>query len=404
MAYDVAALRARFPALKEGAAHFDGPGGTQVPHAVGEAVCRALTSAVANRGAVTVAERRAEATVQEARRALADLLGADPRGVVFGRSMTALTYELSRAVAATCAPGDEVVVSRLDHDANIRPWVQAAQRVGATVRWAEFDPTTGELPLQALAAVVSDRTRLVAVTGASNLIGTRPDIPGIAALAHEVGALLFVDAVHLAAHTPVDLTALGADLVACSTYKFMGPHLGVVAARPELLETLHPDKLLPSTDEVPERFELGTLPYELLAGATAAVEVIASLGVGDGRRARLRAAMVAVEEHEDRLRARIEEGLLRLPGAVVHSRAACRTPTLLVRFEGHDSRVVSAALAERGVNAPAGSFYALEASRALGLGDTGAVRIGLAPYNDEEDVDRLLSALAQITRSGKLGA
>jgi len=399
MSLDIAALRDRFPALAEGAAHFDGPGGSQVPDVVGAAVASTLTSAIANRGTVTRAERHAEQVVLDARQAMADLLGADPRGVVFGRSMTALTYDMARTLSRTWSRGDEVVVTRLDHDANIRPWVQCAERAGVTVRWADFDPETGELDPHAVGGLLTDRTRLVAVTAASNLIGTRPDLPAIADLVHGTPALLFVDGVHHTAHVGVDMRALGADLFTCSPYKFMGPHCGVLAAAPELLETLEPDKLLPSSNAVPERFELGTLPYELLAGTTAAVDFIAALsplgGSGD-RRNRLLSAMAAVEEHEDRLRVRIERGLTALPGAVVYSRAAERTPTLLVRFEGHDSQKVRTALAERDINAPAACFYAIEASRVLGLGDEGALRIGLAPYNNDEDVDRLLEALGDV--------
>ncbi|WP_213450343.1 aminotransferase class V-fold PLP-dependent enzyme [Rhizomonospora bruguierae] len=271
MTYDVAAVRAQFPALAEGAAHFDAPGGSLVPEPVGAAVAGTLTAAIANRNEFTAAERHAEAVVRECRSALADLLGADPAGVVFGRNMTQLTYDTARTLAKAWGPGDEVVVSRLDHDANVRPWVQAAAATGATVRWADFDPETGELePARVAAAVLSDRTRLVAVMAASNLIGTRPDIPAIADLAHAAGALLYVDGVHYAAHVSVDVGALGADFFVCSPYKVLGPHCGVLAARPDLLERLRPDKLLPATDAVPERYELGTLPYELMAGCTAA--------------------------------------------------------------------------------------------------------------------------------------
>ena len=277
MPFDVASVRAHFPALTEGAAHFDGPGGSQTPDVVGRAVADTLTSAISNRGTVTASERRAEQVVTDSRAALADLLGADPRGIVFGRSATALTYDLARALAKGWGPGDEVVVTRLDHDANIRPWVQAAESVGATVRWVDFDPATGELSADAVAAAICERTRLVATTAASNLIGTRPPVCRVADLAHEVGALHWVDGVHATAHASVDLAALRADFWTCSPYKFMGPHCGVLAAAPTLLETLHPDKLLPSTDAVPERFELGTLPYELMAGTTAAVDFIASL-------------------------------------------------------------------------------------------------------------------------------
>lgn len=394
MSYDVAAVRSRFPALRAGIAHFDGPGGSQVPDSVAGAVAAAMTSPLANRGTVTSGERAADAIVLGARAAMADLLGADPRGIVFGRSMTALTFDLARTLAATWSPGDEIVVTRLDHDANIRPWVIAAQASGVTVRWLDFDPATTEL--DDVTPLLSDRTRLVAVTGASNLVGTRPDLPAIAAAVHAAGALFMVDGVHLTAHAPIDLAAIGADLYACSPYKFLGPHCGVLAADPALLETLRPAKLAPSSDAVPERFELGTLPYELLAGTTAAVEFLAALdpsATGD-RRARLLASMAAVEEHERPLRERIETHLAALPGVTVRSRAARRTPTLLVTFDDRDPVDAYRYLAQRRIAAPASSFYALECSRRLGLGDTGSLRIGLACYTADDDVDRLLDGLS----------
>ena len=395
MGYDVRAIRAHFPALAAGAAHFDGPGGSQVPDTVAAAVADTLLSPLANRGSVTAAERAADAVVLAARAAMGDLLGVDPRGVVFGRSMTALTFDLARTLAATWGPDDEVIVTRLDHDANIRPWVYAAEAVGATVRWADFDPRTSELTVADVARELSSRTRVVAVTGASNLLGTRPPVPLIAAAAHERGALVVVDGVHLTAHAPVDVAALGADVYACSPYKFLGPHCGVLAAAPDLLESLTPQKLLPSPDSVPERFELGTLPYELLAGTTAAVDFLAGLdpAATGTRRERLTASMAVVERHEDRLRHRIEDGLGRLSGVVVHSRAQSRTPTMLLSFPERDPQDAYRFLAERGVNAPAGTFYALEASRRLGFGDRGSLRVGLAPYTDDGDVDRLLVAL-----------
>jgi len=419
MTYDVAAVRAHFPALREGAAHFDGPGGSQTPDIVARAVHDTLVSAVANRGAVTPAERRAEEIVVECRAALGDLLGSDPRGIVFGRSATALTYDLSRALARTWGPGDEVVVTRLDHDSNIRPWVQAAGAVGATVRWVDFDPATGELPVEAVAEQLSDRTRLVATTAASNLIGTRPPVAEIARLVHDAGALYWVDGVHATAHTLVDRPGVGADFWTCSPYKFLGPHCGVLAADPTLLETLTMDKLLPSSDDVPERFELGTLPYELMAGTTAAVEFLAGLATADWsvaegadsqaddedagrlvdrptRRSRLVASFAALEEHEARLAARLEAAIRDLPGLRVYSNAAHRTPTLLFTIDGKDPQEVRRALADKGINAPASNFYALECSRSLGLGEAGAVRTGLAPYTDDEDVDRLIEALRAI--------
>jgi cysteine desulfurase family protein (TIGR01976 family) len=273
--------------------------------------------------------------------------------------------------------------------------VIAAEAVGATVRWVGFDPATGELTADAVAEELSDRTRLVAVTGASNLIGTRPPVAAIAERVHAAGALLAVDGVHLTAHAPVDAAALGADFFTCSPYKFLGPHCGLLAAAPSLLQTLTPAKLLPSTDDVPERFELGTLPYELLAGTTAAVEFLAGIAPGDatGRRERVLASMAAVEAYEDGLRAELEAGLADLPGVTLWSRAAHRTPTLLLTFDGRDAADAYRFLAPRGVNAPAGSFYALEPSRWLGLGDTGGLRVGLAPYSDADDVERLLAGL-----------
>jgi cysteine desulfurase family protein (TIGR01976 family) len=395
MPLDVAAIRAHFPALREGAAHFDGAGGTQTPDVVADAIRAALVAPMANRGLVTVAELNAERSVHAARAAMADLLGADPQGIIFGRSMTALTFDFARTLAKDWRPGDEVVVSRLDHDANVRPWVLAAEQAGATLRWVDFDPDTAEL--DDVAGSLSERTRLVAITGASNLLGTRPDLPRIAAQVHEVGGLFYVDGVHLSAHAAIDVAALGADLYACSPYKFFGPHCGVVAGSVALLERLRPDKLLPAADAVPERFEHGTLPYELLAGTSAAVAFLATLAPTAGtRRERLTAAMTLVEEHEDRLRRSIEDGVAAIGGITGHSRARRRTPTLLFTFA--DGRPVADAyefLAEQGVNAPAGSFYAYEPAKRLGLGPAGGLRVGLSPFTDDEDVARLLDGLAK---------
>ena len=397
MAYDVESVRAHFPALKSGTAFFDGPGGSQTPDVVAEAVASTLLSPISNRGVVTASERRADAVVVEARSALGDLLAVDPGGIVFGRSATELTFMVARTLSSGWGPGDEVVVTRLDHDANVRPWVLAAEACGATVRFADFDPTTGELTADDIAAVTTPRTRVVAVTAASNLIGTRPDLPAIAAIAHAVGALLHVDGVHATAHVSVDVAAKGADLWVCSPYKFLGPHHGVLAADPALLETLHPDKLLPSSNAVPERFELGTLPYELLAGSRAAVDFLATLGgdapAGAPRRERLVASFSALEDHEEHLLGRLESPLRSHPRIRVHSNAARRTPTLLLTFDGVEPQEVRRQLAERDINAPAGHFYAWECSHHLGLGDVGGLRIGLAPYTNESDVDRLLEGL-----------
>ena len=384
MTYDVTAVRAHFPALEEGAAHFDGPGGSQTPRAVGEAVSRTLLSAIANRGTITPAERRAEQIVHDCRAALGDLLRTDPQGIVFGRSMSALTYDVARAMAKTWQPGDEIVVTRLDHDANIRPWVQAAAGAGALVRWADFDPTTGELVPDDIATHLCDRTRVVAVTAAGNLIGTRPDIPAIARLVRgRTSALVYVDGVHETAHESVDVPASGADFWACSPYKFLGPHCGVVAAAPHRWEELHPDKLLPSSDAIPERFELGTLPYELMAGTTAAVDFLASLSpaAAGSRRDRLVAAMASIRPTEA-LRRRLEgdpagsarrQGLFQRP-----------PPDASLLFTVEDGRPEPQELPSRAATStPGQQLLCPQILAAPRSRDAGGVRVGLALTNDE---------------------
>jgi len=398
--FDVARIRARMPALASGVAFFDGPGGTQLPDVVADAMRTAMTEPLSNRGTMTQSERNAESIVRRSRLAAADLLGCDPAGVVFSRSMTEATFMVARTLANDWGPGDRVVVTDLDHDANVRPWVTYAEKAGAEVAWARLDPTTGELPTSHIVDQITDNTRLVAVTGASNVVGTRPDLPAIAEAAHAVNALFFVDGVHLTAHAPIDVEQIGADFYACSAYKFLGPHLGIVAASRALWESLHPDKLAPSTEQVPERFELGTLPYELLAGLAAAVDVLADLVPGGEtsmtRRDRLVRSMTALAQHEDRLHARLRSALEDLPGITMYAHARRRTPTEFFTFDGWDSAEVAHRLADKQINAPAGSFYAYEPCRSLGLGSGGAIRAGLAPYTDESDVDRLIAALRDI--------
>ena len=400
MTYDVDRIRARIPALADGTAYFDGPGGTQTPDIVATAVAEALTSGLSNRARTTQAERNADDITVAARLAGADLVNADPSGIVFGRSMTELTFQVARTLAQGWGPGDEVIVTRLDHDGDIRPWVTYAERTGATVRWAEFDPRTGTLAVDDVTRLLTDSTRLVAVTGASNLLGTRPDVAAIGAAVAQTEALLYVDGVHLTAHAPIDMRAIGADFYVCSPYKFLGPHLGMLAASPALLETMHPDKLRPATEQVPERFELGTLPYELLAGVTAAIDVLADLVPGDegvlSRRRRIVRSMSLLEEYEDELHGRMRSGLEGIDGVVLYGHAPLRTPTELFSIDGVDSADVYERLASVGVNAPAGSFYALEASEWIGLGSGGAVRAGLAPYTNADDVERLLAGVAEI--------
>jgi cysteine desulfurase family protein (TIGR01976 family) len=394
MTYDVETVRAQFPALAEGLAHFDGPGGTQVPEAVATAVAGALRSAVSNRHGDFASSARADAIVDDARAAVGDLLGSDPGGVFFGPSMTANTYVLARALGATWQPGDEVVVSRLDHDADVRPWVQAAARAGATVRWAEFDEKTCELPAEQYDELLTERTKLVAVTAASNAVGTRPDVRDIADRAHTVGALLHVDGVHATPHGTVDVRALGADFYSCSAYKWYGPHVGVTVADPALLATLTPDKLVPSSDEVPDRFEFGTPAFEQLAGVTAAVDWIASLGSGATRRERVVDAMRLITAHEDEVFARLRDGLAARDDVTLVGAPVRRTPTIAFTVAGRSPQQVARALGERGVCVWAGNYYAVELMRALGLEDGGgAVRAGVVCYSTTDEVDRLLGAL-----------
>ncbi len=390
MAIDVAALRLHFPSLTNGTAFFDGPAGTQTPRSVADAIAGTLTGPLSNRGTVSPSEFNAEKAVSGFRAAYADFLNLPAEGIVHGRSATQLTYDFSRHLAKNWREGDQIVVSRLDHDANVRPWVQAAERAGLTVRWLDIDPETTELDLDSL--VLTERTRLVAVTAASNVLGTKPPIRRIADLAHDAGALVFVDGVHYAAHELVDVPALGADFFVCSPYKFLGPHCGVLGASPALLKTVEPDKLMPSPDTVPERFEFGTLPYEILAGATAAVDFLAALdpGAGGSRRERLTYSLNSLHDHEITLRTKLEKGVEDI--VTVHCKAADRTPTLLLGLGGRE-REAQRHLAERQVVAPAGSFYAYEVFAALKL-ENPALRVGLAPYTSAEDVDRLLDGLS----------
>ena len=398
MTYDVNKIRSHFPSLNTGLAFFDGPGGSQVPTFVGDAIAHAISKPISNRNVVTESEKNAEEIVVGFRRAVGDLIDVDPRGVVYGRSWTQLTYDFSRTLAKNWGPGDEVVVSRLDHDSNIRPWIQAAEAVGATVRWAEIDLETTELTVAAVEAVLSPKTKLVAVTGAGNTIGTRPDLKAIGIAVHKVGALFFVDGVHLTPHAAISVKEIGADFFGFSFYKLMGPHCAALAASPALLETLNNDKLLPATNVVPERFEFGTLPYELMAGCIAAIDFIAEMAPGDGetRRERIVNSMNALEKYEDELMEYLESSVAALPGVTLYGRAKHRTPTIYFSFAGHKSSNIYQAMALKKVNVPASNFYALEVSRKLGLGDAGALRAGLAPYSTRDDVDRLVAGLREV--------
>jgi cysteine desulfurase family protein (TIGR01976 family) len=399
MTLDVSAVRAGYPALADGYAYLDGAAGTQVPATVIDAISAAHRSGLGNAGGAFPASNRSDAITAECRQAVADLVGGTAAGVILGPNMTTLTYRLAYTLAKSWRPGDEVIVSRLDHDANVRPWVQAAGRAGAAVRWAEVDLPSGELDAGQYDALLTGRTRLVAVTAASNIIGTRPDVAAITAKARAAGALSYVDGVHATPHGPTDVAALGADFYATSAYKWSGPHIGAVIADPALLETLQPDKLMPSPGTVPERFEQGTAAFADLAGVTAAVDHLAALDTSatGTRRERVLASMAAAQAHEQRLFAVMLDGLAAMRGVTLYGKAHRRTATAYFTVEGWTPARVAAHLAEARVNVWNGHNYAWELTGVLGIRDSGsAVRAGLVHYNDRSDVDRLLASVAEL--------
>ena len=397
MAYQVERVRQDFPSLKTGIAFFDGPGGSQVPTAVGQAIANAITQASSNRGTTTASEQNAEDAVIGYRNAVADLLNADPKGVVYGRSWTQLTYDFSRSISKSWSSGDEIIISRLDHDSNIRPWLQAAANRGAVVKWAEIDKESGELPVSAVTSLLSAKTKFVAVTGASNTLGTKPDIYAIGRAVRDAGALFLVDGVHLTPHAVIDFKAMPVDFYGFSSYKILGPHCSSFVADPALLETINNDKLLPSTMTVPERFEFGTLPYELMAGVSASIDYVAALdsSATGSRRERIVKSITLLEEYEQELFKYMQDQLALLPTITLYGKAKDRTPTAYFNFAGVDGGDVYKFMATKKVNLPAHNFYAVEVSRALGLGDTGAIRAGIAPYTTRDDVDRLIAGLSE---------
>jgi cysteine desulfurase family protein (TIGR01976 family) len=404
--YDVGRVRGCYPALADGWAYLDGAAGTQVPRAVIEAESAAYAAGMGNLGGAFAASKRSDALTRAARAAVSDLVGGPgPDGVVLGPSTTALTYRFADGIGRTWQPGDEIVLTRLDHDANVRPWVQAAERAGVTVRWA--DPVLPELdlPLEAVTALLGERTRLVAVTAASNVVGARPPLRAIADAAHAVGALVYVDGVHATPHGPVDLAALGCDLYATSAYKWSGPHLAAVVADPALLERFHPLKLASSTSDVPWRYEYGTPPFAQFAGLAAAVDHLASLAPGPAeggpdslRRGRILASMAAVQAHERALFARLTDGLAATDGVERIGRPADPAPTAWFRVAGLTPDQVADRAAEAQVNLWSGHNYAWELAGLLGIRDSGsAVRASISCYTTTEDVDRLLTLLATLT-------
>jgi cysteine desulfurase family protein (TIGR01976 family) len=399
MGYDVEAVRECYPALTDGWAYLDGAAGTQVPRAVIEAESRAYAAGIGNHGGFFAASRRSDEHTRAARAAIVDLLGApSPQGVALGPSMTALTYRCADGLRRSWRVGDEIVVTRLDHDANVRPWVQAAARSGVTVRWAEPVLPEVELPSAAVTSLLTERTRLVAVTAASNVVGTRPDVRAIADAAHHVGALVYVDGVHATPHGPVDIAELGADLYATSAYKWSGPHLAAVAGDPEVLERIRPDKLAASADTVPERFEYGTSPFAQHAGLAAAVDHLAGLADPDPalpRRDRVLASLDAVADHEAALLQRLLAGIAGLEHVRRIGAPSRQAPTVWFQVRDLTPDDVAQRCADAQVNVWSGHNYAWQLAGLLGIRDTGsAVRAGLSCYSTGADVDRLLDVLA----------
>jgi len=377
--------RDRFPALRDGWARLDGPAGSQVVDSAIEAMADWMRSGSnANHGGVFKHAHETDELVSGTRAACATLLGGEPSGVVFGPSFTGLTMRFAATVARALEPGDEIVCTRLDHDSNVRPWVIAAERAGARVRFAEPLPESLELPASAVEAVLSERTRWVAVTAASNAVGTVPDLDGIVAAAHRLGARVYVDAVHATPHRRHDVAGLDIDVLGCSAYKWFGPHVGVLCARPEILEQFRPDKLNPSPDEAPDRWELGTLPFEQLAGVRAAAEYMLELDYE------------ALRAHEDALLAAAFDGLSGMAHVTLYGAAADRAPTLMFNVDGLSSRETATRLAEREIAVWDGNYYAWELEQHLGLAPHGAVRAGFLHYNDAGDAERLLAAVAEL--------
>jgi cysteine desulfurase family protein (TIGR01976 family) len=414
--FPVALSRAQFPALSrtiEGQlpVYFDGPAGSQVPRSVAEAVSTYLTTTNANHGGVFPTSRASDALLDEAHAALADFIGSDdPQSIAFGANMTTLTLALSRALGRTWRPGDEVIVTRLDHDANVTPWVLAARDAGARVLHVDIRPEDCTLDLADFQAKLSPRTRLVAVGAASNAVGTINPIAEMARRAHAVGAWLFVDAVHYAPHRSIDVQAWDCDFLACSAYKFFGPHVGVLWGRRELLAELPAYKLRPAPDELPGRWMTGTQNHEGIAGALAAVEYLADLGraidaEAADRRSALCAAFGAIAAYEAELARELLAGLKLIPevkiwGIADESRLGQRVPTVAITHERLSPQEVAEYLADRGIYVWHGNFYALPLTEALGLEPAGLVRIGLLHYNQRDEVQRLLAALEALAGAG----
>lgn len=409
--FDLAWVRSQFPSLSQQvngqpAVFLDGPGGTQVPQRVIDAISDYLKRNNANTGGAYATSRNTDAMIANARRAMADFLGCDADEVVFGANMTALTYALSRAIGKGLRAGDEIVLTHLDHDANVSTW-RALEERGVVIRMAEIHEEDCTLDMDDLAAKISPRSKLVAVGYASNAVGTINDVKEIVRLAHQQGAMAFIDAVHYAPHGTIDVRALDCDFLVCSTYKFFGPHMGVLYSKREHLQKLQPYKVRANTNAIPNRWEWGTLNHECIAGIAACVDYLAALGwsvkpAAGSRRAALLAAFEAIQKHERGLMETLIRGLVAIPGLKLYGisdpkQFARRCPTIAVRIKGHTPLQLATKLGERGFFTWDGNYYALNLTERLDVEkDGGFLRIGLAHYNTLEEVERLLAAVGEI--------
>lgn len=409
MAFDINRVRKQFPSLSRlvnnrPAIYFDGPAGTQVPQRVVDGISDYLLRCNANHGGLFPTSRESDALLDEARRAMADLMGAsDPEEIVFGGNMTTITFQISRAIGRTWREGDEVIVSDSDHDANFTPWVRAASDAGAVVKTIRVRPEDGTLDLSDFKSKLSSRTKLVAVGCASNATGTIHPVQEITRLAHDVGAIVYLDAVHYAPHGPMNALEWGCDFLVCSAYKFFGPHVGILWGKRTLLETLPAYKVRPASNQIPDRWMTGTPNMEGIAGTLAAVDYLADLGreqIGSkaSRKEALSSAMQTIEEVERNLAKRLIAGIqsktdIRIWGITDPTRFHERVPTISITHRAEDPASMDQRLADAGIFVWHGNFYAQPLTEALGLEPKGMVRIGLVHYNTEEEVDRFIDVL-----------
>ncbi|MDQ1525906.1 MAG: hypothetical protein QOG18_519 [Microbacteriaceae bacterium] len=401
MSYSIDDIRSQFPALRRThngnpVAYLDGPGGSQTVRGSIDAIAQYMSTGGANLHGAFPSSRETEAAIEGAKLSIAELLGARPEEVAFGQNMTSLAFSIGRALSRDWTAGDEIVVSELDHRANVDPWILAAQDAGASVRWLEADVATLSLDLSRLDAVINANTRLVAVGLASNAVGTINDIRRIARRAREVGALVVVDAVHAAPHIAIDRDTLDADILLCSAYKFFGPHVGIAVIRTDVFEGLGVYKLQPAPGNIPEKLETGTQNHEGIAGIAPAIDFISELGFGPSRRERIISGLKGIENHENSLAATIRDELLGLSNVTLFSADSSvpKTPTIAFTVEGMTPRRACTLLAEEGLFAADGDFYATTLARKLGILEGGGwIRVGLAPYTTQSDVSRFIDAV-----------